>query len=70
MSVFGDPWTSRGALAREIMPGADPYVAMLIQKLQKEVREERRLRSLVVHDRPYLEKGDELDNITESWDQN
>ena len=37
----------RGALAREIMPGADPYVAQLIRKLQDEVREERRLQSLV-----------------------
>ena len=52
VSVSGDRWTSRGALARDIMPGADPYVAQLIQKLQDEVREERRLQSLVRHYRP------------------
>jgi hypothetical protein len=44
--MSGEICTSRGALAREIMPGADPYVAQLIRKLQDEVREERRLQSL------------------------
>ena len=33
---------SRGALAHEMVPGADPYVAQLIARLQDEVREERR----------------------------
>jgi len=32
----------RGALAHDLVPGADPYVAQLIQRLQDEVREERR----------------------------
>ena len=39
--------SGRGALARDILPGADPYVAQLIRKLQDEVREERRLQSLL-----------------------
>jgi hypothetical protein len=50
--VPGERWTSRGALARDILPGADPYVAQLIRKLQDEVRAERRLQSLVRHYRP------------------
>lgn len=40
---------SRGAIARELVPGADPYVAQLIKNLQDEVRHERRLRSCVKH---------------------
>jgi len=39
-------WTSRGALAHELLPGADPYVAQLIRRLQDEVRAERRLAAL------------------------
>ncbi|HEX5472078.1 MAG TPA: hypothetical protein VFW73_09335 [Lacipirellulaceae bacterium] len=42
---------SRGALAREVLPWADPYVAQLIKKLQHEVREERRRQSRVRHHR-------------------
>ncbi len=42
---------SRGVLAREVLPWADPYVAQLIKKLQHEVREERRLQSRVRHHR-------------------
>jgi hypothetical protein len=42
---------SRGALARDVLPWADPYVAQLIKKLQHEVREERRLQSRVRHHR-------------------
>ena len=41
------PYTSRGALARDVLPWADPYVAQLIKKLQDEVRFERRLRSVL-----------------------
>ena len=52
VAVSGDRWTSHGALARDILPGADPYVTQLIQKLQDEVREERRLQSLVRRYRP------------------
>jgi hypothetical protein len=36
-----------GAMARDVLPWADPYVAGLIKKLQDEVRQERRCRSLV-----------------------
>jgi hypothetical protein len=39
--------TLRGALTRDLLPWADPYVAQLIRKLQDEVRQERRERSLV-----------------------
>jgi hypothetical protein len=45
---FGD----RGALSREVLPWADPYVAGLIAKLQDEVRRERRFQSLVRQTRP------------------
>jgi hypothetical protein len=38
---------SRGALARDVVPWADPYVAQLIRKLQEEVRYERRMQSLL-----------------------
>lgn len=48
---------SRGALAREVLPWADPYVAQLIEKLQNEVREERRLQSRVRH---YRASGSEI----------
>jgi hypothetical protein len=57
VSVSPERWTSRGALAKEIMPGSDPYVAQLIQKLQDEVREERRMRSLVRRYRPRYQNG-------------
>jgi hypothetical protein len=36
---------SRGVLARDVLPWADPYVAQLIKKLQDEVRYERKLQS-------------------------
>jgi hypothetical protein len=42
-----EPYVSRGALARDVLPWADPYVAQLIKKLQDEVRFERRLRSVL-----------------------
>jgi hypothetical protein len=70
VAVSDDPWISRGALGKEIMPGADPYVAQLIQKLQTEVREERRLRALLRHDRSEFESGDGLDKFAGHWDQN
>jgi hypothetical protein len=38
---------SSGAMGRDVLPWADPYVAGLIKKLQDEVRHERRCRSLV-----------------------
>jgi hypothetical protein len=40
---------SSGALARDVLPWADPYVAQLIKKLQDEVRTERRAQSCVRH---------------------
>ena len=36
---------SRGAIAREVLPWADPYIAQLIKNLQDEVRVERRQQS-------------------------
>jgi hypothetical protein len=42
-----DDRAPRGALARDVLPWADPYVVQLIQKLQDEVRFERRLRSVM-----------------------
>jgi hypothetical protein len=42
---------SRGALSREVLPWADPYVAGLIKKLQDEVRSERRHRAMVQRNR-------------------
>ena len=47
VSVGSDAYVSRGALARDVLPWADPYVAQLIKKLQDEVRFERRLRSVL-----------------------
>jgi hypothetical protein len=49
-------------LARDILPGADPYVAQLIRKLQDEVREERRLQSLV-RTRSRFAIGDVMDSF-------
>jgi hypothetical protein len=42
-----DCWTSRGAIARDVLPWADPYVAQLIKNLQDEVRRERQAQSRV-----------------------
>jgi hypothetical protein len=44
--VESDLLAERGALAHELVPGADPYVAQLIQRLQDEVRHERRMDQL------------------------
>ncbi len=44
-----DAWTSRGVLAHDLLPDADPYVAQLIKRLQDEVRDERRARPHVRH---------------------
>jgi len=62
VSVPEDRLNSRGALAREIMPGADPYVAQLIRKLQDEVREERRLQSIERASGRRFELSDLLDS--------
>jgi hypothetical protein len=44
--VEADFFTERGALAHDVVPGADPYVAQLIRNLQDEVRYERRIEQL------------------------
>jgi len=44
--VEADLFTERGALAHDLVPGADPYVAQLIRRLQDEVRHERRVEQL------------------------
>lgn len=41
--------STRGALVRDVLPWADPYIAQLIKKLQDEVRMERRQQSRVRH---------------------
>jgi hypothetical protein len=46
VSADTEGWTSRGAMVQELVPGADPYVAQLIKRLQDEVREERRTEEL------------------------
>jgi hypothetical protein len=50
--VTADLCLSRGAVAREILPWADPYVAQLIKNLQEEVRQEREAQVLVRRYRP------------------
>lgn len=40
-----------GAIVRDVLPWADPYVAQLIQKLQDEVRIEREQQSGAPHNR-------------------
>jgi hypothetical protein len=57
--VSEDCFSSRGAMAREVLPWADPYVAQLIKNLQDEVRQEREMQArenqaLVRHYRPGL----------------
>jgi hypothetical protein len=41
VSEFQKCGMTRGAIARDVLPWADPYVAQLIKKLQEEVRAER-----------------------------
>jgi hypothetical protein len=40
-----------GAIVRDVLPWADPYVAQLIKKLQDEVRMEREQQSNAPHNR-------------------
>jgi hypothetical protein len=47
LPVAAEFGVSRGALARDVLPWADPYVAQLIKKLQDEVRQERRMNTLL-----------------------
>jgi hypothetical protein len=53
--VVVDRWGARGAMAKDLLPWADPYVAQLIRNLQDEVRQEREEQSLVRH---YRAAGD------------
>lgn len=57
VSALDNASLTRGALAREVLPWADPYVAQLIKNLQNEVREERRVNSRVRH---YRANGSEV----------
>ncbi|MGD9632214.1 MAG: hypothetical protein AB7G28_16220 [Pirellulales bacterium] len=45
--VVADLFAERGALAHEMTPGADPYIAQLIRNLQDEVRQERHKEQLL-----------------------
>jgi hypothetical protein len=47
VSEFQRNGMTRGAIAREVLPWADPYVAGLIKKLQEEVRAERQAQALM-----------------------
>jgi hypothetical protein len=67
-----DLFAERGALAHEMVPGADPYVAQLIQRLQDEVREERRLEQLSgrinrMTTRSQLAQEDLIDDLELPW---
>jgi hypothetical protein len=48
-----DRCSTRGALARDLVPWADPYVLQLIRKLQDEVRQERAERARRRRERLY-----------------
>jgi hypothetical protein len=63
---------ARGALAHDLVPGADPYVAQLIQRLQDEVRRERRneqlnRRSGTLTRRPRFEQQDLIGDLEVPW---
>ncbi len=45
--VSSDRLSPSRRIAQDLLPWADPYVAPLIRNLQNEVRQERRMRSLV-----------------------
>jgi hypothetical protein len=57
VSQLDNACLSRGAVAREVLPWADPYIAQLIKNLQDEVREERKIRSRIRH---YRASGSEV----------
>lgn len=70
--VEADLWAERGALAHELVPGADPYVAQLIQRLQDEVREERRTeqfqeRTARLTKQPRFEQHQLVDDLELPW---
>lgn len=59
-----DRCLSSSAVARDLLPWADPYVAQLIKKLQEEVRHERRVQSRMRHTSPL---GPERAEANTSW---
>jgi hypothetical protein len=70
--VEADAWSERGALAHELVPGADPYVAQLIQRLQDEVRHERRMEQLNeragrLSAKPRFEQHQLVDDLEVPW---
>jgi len=60
--------SGRGALARDLVPWADPYVMQLIRKLQQEVRQEREERVQLRRQRlmAALELDEQLDEVA-NW---
>ena len=51
LPVETERWPTRGALRHDMVPGADPYVAQLISRLQDEVRRERQAETVLENDR-------------------
>jgi hypothetical protein len=62
VSVEPDAWLSRGALVHDVVPGADPYVAMLIQRLQDEVRSERQAEEMMRREGAVLRDANEQES--------
>jgi hypothetical protein len=60
--------SGRGALARDLVPWADPYVMQLIRKLQDEVRQDREERVQLRRRRlmAALELDEQLDEVA-NW---
>jgi hypothetical protein len=66
--VAGNRIAGRGALARDLVPWADPYVMQLIRKLQDEVRQEREEHVRLRRQRLFaaLELDEQLDDVA-NW---
>lgn len=47
LRVSSDTGLSPSEIARDVLPWADPYLACLIKNLQNEVRQERRVQTLM-----------------------
>jgi hypothetical protein len=47
LCVSSDNDISPRGIARDLLPWADPYIALLIKNLQNEVRQERRIQALM-----------------------
>jgi hypothetical protein len=65
---LADRCSGRGALARDLVPWADPYVMQLIRKLQDEVRQEQEDRVQLRRRRllDALELDEQLDDVA-NW---